>query len=447
MIPYVTPFDHSPPSRGLERSAFARGAGERPLAVIVDSSTCKSDDARRLLGLQHNKLLRLDRISLDQITVDDDGCATLDFTRGDRQIRHFCRVARHNLNVLSQWDVALDTVADPDIERRLILAMMARQIGSDAFVTEAPQVLDITRRFYPTSNPMTPTSALALVGLHLRLREDFVYRQSGPVRYQTNSERFYDLMGYALLPDIWRWFELCEDAASALDPSPRGLARGIHHRITHVLRARDRLHGYLLRETSDVTMTEALFYFGSLLVELAGAFDAAARVADSAYGIRKPRQASWRSSDWRTRLVTLAPILAPVLADKSQTRDTLDVIYLLRNSIHEEPLKLIGRLSEGGHITRYQAAVPAEQRAALLDIISRRGGGAAWGIEELNPELLSIDLHAYVEQILRTATTELNTLFRMIEVERYGLQSLPQYGPPESIALDLPEFRLLGGLA
>lgn len=450
MIPHIQPLPSDGTSRGVERSAFTRGPKERPLRVWLDVDALAGDEiADRIRGFRTHEYLAIRELSLSQITVDSEGGATLTESTAANFRQTFFGPAKHNLEALAGWGVPVDTVADPGIELRLILAMFAeRGDGCDALVTSSAQLLQIAPKAFPGSNVMPPASALAAIGLHLRLREDFVYRHFDGGRVETGGQDFYSMLAHGVLHEWWRWSSLCPRAADPLKPSAGGLAEAIHVRVTRMLRARDRLHGQLLRVPTPESTDEALLYFDSFLVALAGAFDCAARVADQVYAVHRPREASWRKPDWVQRVKAEDPSLASLVAPAAEVRDCVDVIFLLRNTVHEETLTIVGIVGSSERIESYQAAVPQSQRDALLACATRLGGAAAWGLHTVGDEALAIDLATYTEQATRRCLVALNALMAAVAVERLGAEREQRrtFGPPEQVARKLPLFLELAGL-
>jgi len=178
-------------------------------------------------------------ISLSEISINDDG-ATLDHGRNGQLFRSFFPPAKSNLRVLEQYGYNLDS--EPDLRVRCVLAMFAWR-GCDCLVTRSAAMRDIANLFYPESNTMASRDALAVIGLLLRLREDFVWDQREGFRQETNATSFYTMLAHDLLTESWRWYEACPSAASPFEPSAHGLSRAIHERIARSLRARDRMLG------------------------------------------------------------------------------------------------------------------------------------------------------------------------------------------------------------
>ncbi|HEX5127252.1 MAG TPA: hypothetical protein VFW00_10975 [Rhodocyclaceae bacterium] len=310
----------------------------------------------------------------------------------------------------------------------------------------SPQLLAIAPVYFAESNAMLPQAALSVLGLHLRLREDYVYHHIDSLRIETGSKSFYSMLVDSILPEWWRWSVLCPRPADPLDPSPAGLTEAIHVRITRALRARDRLHGQFLRVPSDDTVDEALMHFESFLVAFAGAFDCAARVADQAYELARPRQASWRKKEWLKDLCSKDPDLGPMVSDETTVRKVIDLVFLLRNTIHEETLKPIGVIGRNDRIEQYDAAIPTEVRNDLLNCVAALGGERFWGLTALGSDFIAIDIPIFTERALTDGVRVLNQLLAAIRVERFGLNPLSTYDAPEDIATDAPWFLELAGL-
>jgi hypothetical protein len=186
-------------------------------------------------------------------------------------------------------------------------------------------------------------------------------------------------------------------------------------------------------EQNNNTADEALFALDGFLVFLVGAFDAVGRAAHLTYGLNGSRlhEASWRRP-WRTRqLAPVAASLAQLMDNGTAARDTLDLVALLRNTIHGEALRTVAAKYSSRPLQN-ALLLPKDQEDELVTIIARRGGNDAWGIRE-HPNLgVSMQMNVFVESVLPMAVNALDTLIGGIEVERLaGVQptTLPT-GPP-----------------
>lgn len=186
--------------------------------------------------------------------------------------------------------------ADPMVlAKKLVLVDYAELHGSDAFVTSSSEILAARDEgFYRGANIMTPTEAIALTGLFLRLRQDFAYQHHGRSHVSFGKKGFYALLARDLVPESHRWLRLCPDG----DPwrsSSYNLVRSVLVRIERALYARDHVHEHHLVPHDFEQDEAALFYFDALLFALSGIFDATARVIHAACGMRdSPRRANWR---------------------------------------------------------------------------------------------------------------------------------------------------------
>ncbi|HZS41420.1 MAG TPA: hypothetical protein VFF06_31540 [Polyangia bacterium] len=363
------------------------------------------------------------------------------------------------LEAIRGWGFELPN--EPNIEERIGIAVgLAGSVGCDAFVTESSGLRRIAEAFAKESNPLAPETALSVIGLHLRLREDFVIRQNGPSRYQTNGTGYYSLVAHDLLREAERWTDCCPGTEVLLGPSTAGLARAVPSRVSRALRARDRMHGYLLRIPSEAAVDEALFYFDGFLVALAGAFDAAAQVAARAYKVSRDH-ISWRDTPWRNRLVAVEPSLSSVLDQRCL--DVIEMLFALRNTVHGETFHLIGLLHPNGEVANYHVSVPERNRQRLLDAAERLGGLESWGLRNSEATSLSFDLGRYVETLLPNATATLNSIMAAIDVDRFDdpddeliaapsdVEDLTCEGRAaastrDDVDRDLPIIRLLAGI-
>lgn len=446
MIPEVRISAHATRSRDQELSAFARGPNERRLRIVIDvDSFVDQGQLVELLGFSANRNVETDPIRLSQIKFNDDGNALLNRTTLSRVSRHIIGSARHNIEMIQKLGVLVNIERDPALKGRLALAMYAELNRCDAFVSDSAELLSVARRFYPAGNPMTLSEGFAVLGLHLRLREDFVVKQLSSYREESNGTDFYSSLARCLLGEWNRWNALCPRSKSPFSQSIAGLADAVVNRIARALRARDRMHGFLFREPSPASIDEALFYFDAFLVAVGGAFDAAARVADSAYKIGQ-RMPGWRRERWRKQLAKLAPALAEAVGRGTPLGATLEVVSRLRNLLHEEPLKVFGVLGSGYKVAEYRAAIPDADRAELLAGVAQLGGVQRWGLGDIQAEFLSLDLGRYVEAGLPAAISGLNVLMRLTEVEKFGIEAEPPFEPDRELAEVTDRLRLLGGV-
>jgi hypothetical protein len=348
--------------------------------------------------------------------------------------------------------------ADRDeVLRVLLLADAAKEFGADAFVTGSDALLDPTQRsrLARDSNAMTVESAVALVGLYLRLRNDFTYRQDNEFRERFNRRLYFWVLTRELLPNAWRWTDAGGQHSQATgDDTTLQLSLSALKRVDHALRARDRVHEQMKLPQNNDTADEALFHLDTFLVFFVSAFEAVAQAAHLIYGLDpgKLHLAGWRRK-WRTKQLSIvAPQVSALMDDGAPARDALDLLAFLRNTIHGEALSTVARQA-GGRPLENVLLLPRSQEQALLSIIARHGGNDRWGIRPLSSLGVSMQIDVFIETVLPRAIDALNTVMGAVEVERLpGVQPATlAAGPPARGSKDpfdpvkRRRVRLLGG--
>ena len=413
-----------PEARGGEmRSAFIRGPKERPLRLVVDHSRITPGQALDLLaGFVGHPNVELwsshdsawPHLQIDWTSSRDDRLRVRWTSSTRRSLTGVWPVSQYRQ--AARQAVTLGLVEDEEMAyRELVLAAACADSRMDALVTDSAFLLG--RPQGVRGNPVPPVAAVASLGLFLRLHGDFHVSRD----LTLDRGMFYGLAAWELVPQAWRYVTACRSAGQAIGrDSFWMLARAVVERMERALRARDRLHEQFQIPQSHDTADEALFYLDMLLVQLNGAFDALARVAHLGLGLNGSyRHASWRHSGWRAQLAKPAPTLAALMADETEERDALELVALLRNSVHGEPFTPIARQVAGQTINLLQ--LPAEDTPSFLAAVGRRGGDAAWGIHPVATISggIRIEADTYVEVLLPAVVHSLNTLMEATEVERF----------------------------
>ena len=196
---------------------------------------------------------------------------------------------------------------------------------------------------------------------------------------------FYWVLARELLPNAWRCTSAGGQHKQATgDDRVFQLFISAITRLDRALRSRDRLHHQLKLEQNNDTADETLFALDTFLVFLVAAFDAVGRAAHLTYGLDPSRlhKVSWRRA-WRTRqLAPVAASLAQLMDDGTAARDALDLVALLRNTVHGEALRTVAAKYSSRPVQNV-LLLPKEQERQLLAIIDRQGGNDAWEFESL----------------------------------------------------------------
>jgi hypothetical protein len=192
----------------------------------------------------------------------------------------------------------------------------------------------------------------------------------------------------------------------------------------------------------DDAWDEVLFFFDSVLVSLSGALDAIATLAHQTYRLAGPaRFASWRSQRrWIPELRKIAPDVAAMTDDGRHSRAVIDVLALLRNSIHGPALS--GRLYDrNGRVgirdfMRTTLAFDGEEAAeirAALDVLSSEN--VRWGSWDHDDRILLVHPGRFAEAAVAAATGVARDLLQAMDTVQIATADAE---PPEGW---LPEQR------
>jgi hypothetical protein len=168
-------------------------------------------------------------------------------------------------------------------------------------------------------------------------------------------------------------------------------------------------------------MDEAHFYLDVVLMQLSGAFDVLARVAHLANGMTGSYdRAGWRKRRWRRELASHDPDLAALTNEGMAARDAIELISLLRNTIHGEALQGIqvsGHLPRQRLLKEYVFRVPANEETRFIAAVQRRGGFERWGVQSLYGHMFVVAADRYVEAVIPDAARAMGRLMRATKVE------------------------------
>src|SRR5207245_9563844 len=133
------------------------------------------------------------------------------------------------------------------------------------------------------------------------------------------------------------------------------LRGSMFQRVQRALEARDAIHLALNQVQNNDTQQDALSNLDVVLVLLMGAVDVAARVAHRCLSLSTGEHlAAWQKDSWLKKVKAAAPDLAKVVASGTSASQVLEILRLLRNSVH------------GAALQGLAAVGPGRNRASLL---------------------------------------------------------------------------------
>jgi hypothetical protein len=302
--------------------------------------------------------------------------------------------------------------------RDVLVARVAVELRVDMLITSSRALLDCGQRWVAEANPLTALRALAVVGLYLRGRRE--YPMAGPGILTFGEHLLLWSAARAQLPSGWRWGSaLVAHSTAVKRDGPMLLFGSLHERVVRVLRCRDRVHTALLVPQDNQTANEATEALDYLMVNLVGAFDAAARAAHLALGLSpgRRRSAAWQGSEWRRMVRAVDPDLADLFAPGTDHSRVLEICRLLRNTVHGEALQSIA-VHAGGAPRQTLVALPEDDAQDLAELFDQLGGRDEWGLRPLSGLRAHIDPTVLVERLLPQVLQMLDDALRLTPIER-----------------------------
>ena len=313
-----------------------------------------------------------------------------------------------------------------------VAACAARQIKADLYITNREYLHRLTRSIGEGVTFCIPRDAVALVALYLRTQGEFlIWKDPGSgTWYRFDKGLYYWVGARELLPAGWRWFTACVAHAAAQDwaPDPDELTHlggAVFQRITRVLQARDGLLRAMNCKQDNNVAEDALSALDVCLVFLLGALDAAARVAHRVLCLQPDHvhRAGWQRSSWLQDVAAKAPSLAAVVTAGTSGADTLTILRLLRNTVHEAGLPALA-VGLPGSREGTLVGLPRAKSGQILEAADRRGGREVWGLRELLPGRLHAEPDVLLERLLPAVIELLNELMSATPVEELSGVSL-----------------------
>lgn len=442
---------------------FTSGGGGRDLRILVDvpAEQRQMDDSVTTfdqLGVPDAARFLWTLGQRDDITMywiassddaDADGAVRLHDPDRDRDQLPFTAVSAVGGGLRAVWpyrqweDLAARSIpagaAASGWLRDVLVARVAVELRMDVLVTSSKALLESGQRWVAEANPLTAEQALAVVGLYLRGRHEYPMAAPNILTFGEHLLRWSAVR--AQLPSGWRWGSALVAHSHAVGrDGPTLLSGSLHERIVRALRCRDRIHTALLVPQNNQTADEATEALDYLMVNLVGAFDAAARAAHLVLGFSPDRRrwAAWQSERWRSMVQAVDPKLADLFAPGTAQSAVLETCRILRNTVHGEALQNIA-VSAAGAPRQTLVRLPEDDAHDLGELFDQLGGRDEWGLRPLAGMRMHVDPQALVEHLLLQALQTLDDALRLTPVERLKGVIPGQLitAPPEDLSFGL----------
>lgn len=319
-------------------------------------------------------------------------------------------------------------------------------IEADVFITDREYLLSGDSRLVEGRGVLVIDVKDAIPLLSLYLRAQGIYKLPTPMKnfnHTFNRGLFYWVGTRELLPEGWRWFSACVYHSSGSgNDSLRGLGGSTLSRVQRAIEARDRVHVALNRKTNNDINDDALGNLDHVLMLLMGAVDASARVAHYVLGISgSEHNAAWQKDKWLKKVHAQEQALASLFDEGSTQWHTLEILRLLRNSVHGEALQGITLDANGETDTVMR--LPKKDELAILNSMDALDGRDAWGYKPFAPGYDNIKPGLLVDKLMEECIKLLNAIMkatpveRLSHIERANLQNEPPTDEASRGTLDI----------
>lgn len=219
------------------------------------------------------------------------------------------------------------------VERTLAMSHLADHLHADAVVSPARSAFradDLS--FLRRTRVITVAEALALLGAHLRQREE-VPLGGRPLQIQRRSE-VYPLTARLIVPSGQAWWSACVRVGARIETTPVALGHAMFARLGQALRGRDAVHEALRVGSGRGGILDALHHLDDVLTHCVGSLDALAGAAHFIFDVpSRAGEPAWQRR-WRKELAKITPTVADVVAPDTRLGTALRMITTARNSIH-----------------------------------------------------------------------------------------------------------------
>jgi hypothetical protein len=308
----------------------------------------------------------------------------------------------------------------------------------DILVTYSPLLLEHQTDWYiRDANPRTPSDAAKIVGLFLRSRDNYTYYAEEHKTMSLDRGLFYLGLVHHRLPSMWRYLSACGQAEKIRGDDILYLGQSILVRCIRALEARDAVGVQFYLPQNNNTRDAMMYHFEYLLLLLTGAFDAQARVAHRAYGVKRPSEfgADFRKSRFLSGMKTGGgdKLCSLVSSDRFKNIDTL--LRKPRNTIHGAGFPPFAVLTEDQQQASFVTVLPNYEQD-LRKAAEQCDSLEHWGLLlsptnelQIEPYTYSVALvdacFEFIDQI--ASATDITGLFP----SGHDVPALPE-GPPEN---------------
>lgn len=343
---------------------------------------------------------------------------------------------------IAQRDAGAQGVSAGQWLKELLVPKASSTMRADLLATTNPRILSSQSTDITNAHPYSAAEAVGVVGLYLRSKGR--YPVIGPEQLVLDERSTFLLAVEELLPS-WRvWAsELSQHSRTTGNDTHGLLAQTVRERIIRMLRCRDQLLIASVATQTNTTADRVVEFLDYFLVNLVGAFDAAARAAHLVYDLPKNerRQAGWQNRQWVKKLGNAK--LTALFKRRSDGYRMFEVCRILRNTVHSEGLSPIALKEPQVAHLQTLVRLPQEEADDLVRLFTQLGGYNTWGLRRLGVGIGDyVDAATFIERLIPLAMSVLDkALVNTSTSALTGIVQSPTGSPPTDSARDSPGTR------
>lgn len=303
--------------------------------------------------------------------------------------------------------------------RDFLVARANYELDYDVLITLSPYLLENRENPWIRSvNPRNPLEAVKIIGLLLRTRGGYRFEAMPNYFLEFDRRSIYKELLQCKLPNISLYIKACTHA-EALGAGITYLAESALVRCTRALQARDEIGALFYMPQSNESRDAIMYHFDYLALLLVGAFDAQARVARRVYGIkRNEMNTGFRRKEFLDALEGSSATALYNLVTAQHFSDLMDLIHLIRNSIHGSVWPTIA--SENYRdLEESFIKVPPPYKDKIWQTARRRGSADNWGLIQDNDfSMLLLEPYTFSVNLVEECFREIDQIATLTEVTR-----------------------------
>jgi hypothetical protein len=401
-------------------SPFSGGKVTRPIRIILHSSSFDRADEYQLRAIQLlQELTKLTRAievidtapgALPYLEFEDcnrDG-STIPITVKDGKNWKIKSGIRAPENLFNAFASSVEKSRSEGFDRQsayqdFLVARANYELGYDVLITLSPCLLGNRESPWIRSvNIRSPLEAVKMIGLLLRTRGGYRFEAMPNYFLELDRRSIYKELLQGKLPSIPRYIKACAHAEALGATGITYLAESALVRCTRALQARDEIGALFYMPQSNESRDAIMYHFDYLALLLVGAFDAQARVARRAYGINRPNEMAtgFRRKEFLKALKGSSATALYNLVSEQHFGDLMDLIHLIRNSIHGSVWPTIASKNYRD-LEESFIKVPPPYKDKIWQAALRRVSADNWGLIQDNDfSMLLLEPYSYAVNLV-----------------------------------------------